>query len=267
MAIITIKDKDGNLIDIPAIKGEKGDKGDSVDVQINGTSIVQDGVANIPYAGDKIHGVISARDYFGLKVNATGDLYVNCNEVKIDQRNINPYTPITLQFLDHAVKAALADGKGPEYTPTEKVAARERLGIDLKPLFEMPIVIEEDLVGAMNIELPTPCKKILMLVKQPSDTTPITLYSGIFFEGQQGTGAGSLLGSVTTVAGKYVVYEITVLINGIVECINKCNSTVKYDQTVLNQYIDYIDKKIVKVGLTSINATLPKDTEIMILGR
>jgi hypothetical protein len=262
MAIITIKDKDGNLIDIPAIKG---DKGDSVDVQINGTSIVENGIANIPMASKNNLGIVKTNDNFGIRTNTSGEIYVFSDKSFINNRK--SYQPLAIGVLDYAVKAALTDGKGESYTQEEKASARDRLGIDLKPLLETPIVIEENLVGAMNIELPTPCEKVLMLIKQPIDTTSITLYSGIFFEGQQGTGAGSLLGSVTTVAGKYIAYEMTVLINGIVECTSINNSNVKYDQTVLNQYTDYIDKKIAKVGLSSISATLPKGTEIMVLGR
>lgn len=128
MAIIKIKDKDGNIIPIPAIKGDKGDSA-NVDVQINGTSIVTDGVANIPYANNKVPGVVSARDYFGFKTNAIGDLYVNCNNIIIDQRNINTYTPLTIQWLDYAVKSAMCDGIGEAWTSTEKAMARSRMGL------------------------------------------------------------------------------------------------------------------------------------------
>ena len=38
-----------------------------------------------------------------------------------------------------------------------------------------------------------------------------------------------------------------------------------YIPTVLN--MDYANKKIARIGLSSVSATLPKGTEIMILGR
>lgn len=57
MAILRVKDENGNIIEIPAIKGDKGDKGDSADVQINGVSIVENNVANIPVLGEGEHNV------------------------------------------------------------------------------------------------------------------------------------------------------------------------------------------------------------------
>lgn len=242
------------------------------DILIGGATIVNDeGVANIPIANSGTNGrvgLVKTETYLGLSLDSkTGNMSLyKCGNSHIDDRD-NRCFAINTQNYDRAVKNHLTDGKATEYTSEEKANARARMGVDLKPLFTEPIILENDLTGAMNIELLAPCEKVLMLVKQPSGTTPITLYSGIFFEGQQGTGAGSLLGSVTTVAGKYVAYEMTVLIDGIVECTNKFNSTVKYDQTVLNQYTDYIDKKIAKVGLSSISATLPKGTEIILLGK
>ena len=89
MSVLKIKDEQGQWIEIPVLKGKDGDKGDKgesgvyvgteaptdesvdvwidsdgtaddivTDVQINGTSIVQDGVANVP--------VISANNETGL---------------------------------------------------------------------------------------------------------------------------------------------------------------------------------------------------------
>ena len=245
------------------------------DVTINGTSIVNEGVADIPIANisNKNLGLIrldyatASRTPTALNCDSTGLLYVRtAGEDNISKRSGND-TILSVQNMDMALKYAMCDGKGAEWTTEEKASARERMGIDLTPMLDAPLVIEEDLVGAMNIELPTPCEQVIVLVKQPQSTTPITLYSGIFFETQQGTGAGNLLGTVTTVAGKYTSFDMRILYNGIVECISNINSTVNSGKSVINEYPNYVGEKIAKVGLSSISATLPKGTEIMVLGK
>lgn len=242
------------------------------DVLAGGNSIVdENGVANIPIANSGTNGrvgLVKTETYLGLSLDSkTGNMSLyKCGYSHIDDRD-NRCFAINTQNYDRAIKNHLTDGKASEYTQQEKASARDRLGIDLKPLLDAPIIIEEDLVGAMSIELPKPCERVLILVKQPQDTTSITLYSGIFFEGQQGTGAGNLLGTVTTVANKYVSFDIRILYGGIVECINNINSTVKSGNPCINDYPNYAGKKLVKVGLSSISATLPKGTEIMVLGR
>lgn len=238
------------------------------DVLINGTSIVTDGVANIPRATDKQLGLVTINRNGGLlfDVNSQYVTITQATNSNIDNRTNVP-KPITPQQLDYAVKVAMTDGKGAEWTLEEQASARARMGIDLKPMLDAPLVIEEDLVGAMNIELPTPCEQVLMLVKQPQGTTSITLYNGIIFDGQNAGGAGNLLSSLKTVPNKYVSFEITVLWNGLIECVTNINSTVSSGQSILNEFPNYVNKKIAKVGLSSISATLPKGTEVMILGR
>ena len=135
MAIITIKDKDGNLIDIPAIKG---DKGDSVDVQINGTSITQDGVANIPLLDGTNTGLVRLYE----PDNNSGHLIVTQAGPRKGCLSLNMATqnyidkrwghPIGASEIDYAVKSALCDGQGQEYTQEEKTAARDRLGLEWK---------------------------------------------------------------------------------------------------------------------------------------
>ena len=121
MAVITIKDKDGNFIDIPALQGPKGDRGDpgsdatATDVQINGTSIVQDGIANIPVAiNQDTLGIARFHGSYGLVPNSEGLVVVmKANENQIDSRNAM-FNPIMPSNLDYAVKAAVCDGKGAE---------------------------------------------------------------------------------------------------------------------------------------------------------
>ena len=100
-----------------------------LDVQIEGTSIVQDGVANIPYGTDKNVGVIMTTTSHGLYIQDRGVIRTfPASDVHISKRDA-PYMPITSRHFDYAVKAAMCDGKGAAWTDTEKAAARSRMGV------------------------------------------------------------------------------------------------------------------------------------------
>ena len=104
---------------------------DMLDVKINGESIVQDGVANIPIiTGDNNQfGLIRiATNYHGINVNSNGQISIaDASKSHIDGRNSN--RAIVPTNYDYAVKAAMCDGKGAAWTADEQAAARERIGI------------------------------------------------------------------------------------------------------------------------------------------
>lgn len=52
------------------------------------------------------------------------------SEKSIDARQKINVSPISVNNLDYAVKAAMCDGKGAAWTAEEQAAARERMGID-----------------------------------------------------------------------------------------------------------------------------------------
>lgn len=108
----------------------------NLDVRINGESIVQNGVAEIPIANrDNVFGVVKTIPYefCGTGVGADRDgnlrLYPASNG-NIDARQKINVSPISVNNLDYAVKAAMCDGKGAAWTAEEQAAARERMGID-----------------------------------------------------------------------------------------------------------------------------------------
>lgn len=156
---------------LPEVKGEKGDPGEPgangapgkdgsdatvtaqnieaalgyapvKDVQVAGTSILADGVANVPIASSSIFGVVKANSWEGT-VMRDGILSVFPSfDSHVDNRNSS--TVITPTNLDYAVKAAMCDGKGAAWTSAEQAAARSRMGID-KPyeLIETVVVTED----------------------------------------------------------------------------------------------------------------------------
>ena len=102
------------------------------DVQVNGTSILTSGIANIPKAELEKLGLVACGQPWsgGLYINPDGIMrIVQAPPTDIDARE-NATRPITGNNLDYAVKAAMCDGKGTALTSAEQKAARERIGVD-----------------------------------------------------------------------------------------------------------------------------------------
>lgn len=107
-------------------------RADVKDVQVNGTSILTNGVASIPKAEPGKLGLTSCYNPWvgGLYVGTDGIMrIVQAPTTDIDSRATAP-RPVTGNNLDYAVKAAMCDGKGAAWTSAEQKAARERMGVD-----------------------------------------------------------------------------------------------------------------------------------------
>lgn len=111
------------------LEAEKPDLSGLVkDVQVNGTTVVADGVATIPASKNGKYGVIRTLVAYGVDVGADGQLVlIKAENSVIDSRASN-YRAIVPQNLDYAVKAAMCDGKGAAWTAEEQTAARTRMG-------------------------------------------------------------------------------------------------------------------------------------------
>lgn len=95
------------------------------DVQINGTSIVANGVANVPMATRQSLGVMSVGA--GLVMLPSGQVYVCGSDVNyLAKRTVQRF--IASNMIDDTVRIAMTDGKGAEWTAEEKANARLRLG-------------------------------------------------------------------------------------------------------------------------------------------
>lgn len=107
------------------------DGGSNLDVRINGKSIVQDGVAEIPISSHDTLGLVytdnSAGDYTTGLMNRQGRLQVNTASIDdVNKRRLRK--EIDCSNFDYAVKAAMCDGKGAAWTADEQAAARDRMG-------------------------------------------------------------------------------------------------------------------------------------------
>lgn len=134
--------------------GSGGTTGGVSDVKINDISIVTDGVANIPhnvvqgyFDAEKIPSTYSVSNTWSyVMVDGKGFLNVrNATESHINGRDgTAQISVLTLAKLDYAVKQAMCDGKGAEWTSEEKLSARNRMGFDLEPTVIEIEVTEEN---------------------------------------------------------------------------------------------------------------------------
>ena len=116
-----------------------GIESESLDVQVNGVSIVNDGVANIPIADYSKIGLVKPYMAGGVFANAKGELYLPvASNTEVDSWAKNPRV-ITASNLDYAVKQAMTDGKGAQWTSQEKASARARMGVGVWE--EVPILL------------------------------------------------------------------------------------------------------------------------------
>lgn len=139
--------------------------GSKLDVRINGESIVQDGVAEIPKADTNTHnlGLIRVNAGNGFAVSADGTLnIIECTDDSLKKR----YARIVSgNVIDYAVKAAMCDGKGVAWTADEQTAARERIGIDEWEL-ACDVTLEKD-SGNVIIQLNGDYSEVYGILKFP----------------------------------------------------------------------------------------------------
>ena len=149
---------------------EWADGGSNLDVRINGESIVQDGVAEIPISSHDTLGLVytdnSAGGYTTGLMNQQGRLKVNTASIDdVNKRRLRK--EIDCSNFDYAVKAAMCDGKGAAWTAEEQATARERIGIISEDDFELIATVnpsKEEIVSSMLIDLAEPIKANFYIV-------------------------------------------------------------------------------------------------------
>lgn len=91
-------------------------------------------IQNKPIATESTVGLLKPNTNYGTTVTNTGEIkVVTCTDTDIDNRTEDSiylsYRPITVKQLDYAVKAAMCDNKGAEWTAEEQTVAQSRIGI------------------------------------------------------------------------------------------------------------------------------------------
>lgn len=109
------------------------------DVQVNGTSVLSNGVANVPKATNNVLGVISAQSANGVAVASSGALYISSASVDNIKAGTDDRKPITSSNQDASVFYGLAKAAGDTtqsqsdnavgtYTTNASAAIRSMLG-------------------------------------------------------------------------------------------------------------------------------------------
>lgn len=163
----------------------------NLDVRINGESIVQNGVAEIPLAAKtKKAGLVTIDEYAtsgGIaRANvSTGLIRIQpASKSNIDARN-NSHCPIVPNSsLDYAVKAAMCDGKGAVWTAKEQAAARERMGAESSDWEDVITYItssEEEECTTCYIDFEHTYRKIYVLIDESAikGTTYMSVRFGV----------------------------------------------------------------------------------------
>ena len=113
---------------------------DIPDVQINGTSIVSNGVANVPLATNATPGVAFFQSSLGLYVGSNGSVSINAAGSTYIKDGTYNYYPLTPQRQHEATFYGLAKAAGYDeknstnavgtYTPQAKAAIQSMLGVN-----------------------------------------------------------------------------------------------------------------------------------------
>ena len=109
-------------------KGDTGATGPVKDVQVNGTSVLESGVANIPFASANNAGVVRTSTNFGLDMaNSGGYIIISPPTTAEITSKSNQYKAVTLSLLDYAVKVGVTTNTN-TLTDDEKATACSWLG-------------------------------------------------------------------------------------------------------------------------------------------
>ena len=149
------------------------------DVQVAGTSVMTDGVANVPMASKSNAGAIKIGNGLGIINGAAfiSDAYEGAMNLR--RGNI----AITPAVMDYAVKAAMCDGKGAAWTAAEQNAARERMGVDKAYELIEEITLTESVKQIERLNFGYGVSSLIGCVELPVVTTPVTMFMRALCDG------------------------------------------------------------------------------------
>lgn len=94
-----------------AMGGGGGGSGAVDDVQVNGTSVVQNGVANIPIAGSSL-GIVKINNSYGVGIDSEGRLQTNTTNPSDAKSGTNVWKPIVPVYQHTSTFYGLAKAAG-----------------------------------------------------------------------------------------------------------------------------------------------------------
>lgn len=237
--------------------------GGVADVQIDGTSVVADGVANLPIGRDGTGVVnVSGAGKYGVQCNTSGTIICPApTESQIDSRTDNPRRLVTTATYDYAVKAAMCDGKGAAWTADEQAAARARMGLD-KLFVLLAAAALDEAVNSVAFEFATEVHEIYLLLQSPT----VSELSPVYWKNQDGATIGYLTSAVLSTTNERYVMSHFYNINGVFSvCESRYGTNNLSCSSVLTNYHDYADGILALVGVRS--NPFPAGTVIQVWGR
>ena len=206
-----LKLKVGNeWVDVQSIKGPKGDQGDPIDVQVNGTSVVNNGVANVPVAGSSTLGVVYVNGA-GLAVSSSGQITTNPASLANCKGGTAYSSPITPNHQHDAVFYGLAKAAGNSdqsssdnavgvYTADALVKIQKMLGI-----YEAPweLIAEGEVTNAEEANID-------VAADTNGDSFELTDVRGILYIPTQNNAASFAGGAVQLISDSGVVCGMAV---------------------------------------------------------
>lgn len=232
----------------------------NLDVQIKGKSIVTDGIAEIPIANrDNVFGVVKTVPYefWGTGVGASSNdgqlrLYPASNG-NIDARRKINVSPISVNNLDYAVKAAMCDGKGAAWTDEEQAAARERMGAESSDWEDVITYItssEEEECTTCYIDFEHTYRKIYVLIDESAikGTTYMSTRFGVIGKNKlHNTALLTNTSPAFNIKQKYKTFSAEVM--------NTADTSYRYTASSSLQLYSYCENPFIgRVGTPSITA-------------
>ena len=213
-----------------------------MDVRIDGKSIVQDGVAEIP-----AHKGRQTRNNFGTVVmGVDGDITAYRNT-----SGVIGYRYLPLNSIDMAVKAAMCDGKGAAWTAEERAAARERMGIDeWEDVITYTTSDEEENSTLCCIDFEHTYKKIYVLIDESAieGTTYMSVRFGVI--GKNKLHNAALITNTSPAFNAKQKYKIF-----LAEVMNTADISYRYTASSTVQLYSYCENPFIgRVGPPSITA-------------
>ena len=151
------------------------------DVQVDGTSVVNNGVASIPFASSTQKGIVGIDTGYGIGIIGTShNLVINKPTDAQIKEGVNNYRPIVpanqhaSAFYGMAKAAgdttqATSDNAVGNYTDAAKIAIQKMLGVSNKFELLQAVTTEEDLTE-INIDISTtPSVKLFGLIETPAN--------------------------------------------------------------------------------------------------
>lgn len=252
---------------------EWADSASDLDVRIDGKSIVQDGVAEIPKADTNTHnlGLIRVNAGNGFAVSADGTLnIIECTDDSLKKR----YARIVSgNVIDYAVKAAMCDGKGTAWTADEQTAARERMGAWTG---DWQIIMDEtlaELTQEVSFEVPDDTKEMICYFKSGAAPKNDQVYlrtsnNGSSIPESFASFGGSLSNNTISIGCQKIQFLNSQY--GLIEYSYLSHSTpssADYVQRVGKPSLLRIDNKRFAFHSVDINGGYPVETRLLVLVR